>query len=712
MFFSTISIIPALAVCFIWTFLTRPNWQKGFILLYTLFLIAGFKHFVNDLLRTINLLTQPLTTIGIYLKPLPEAVVPLLYNGIFFSTVALLFTSALLFALRKNNMLVVLLTTVMLLSLQLVFTTQPPLLINILYFSIVLVNLFYMKKINEPAWKTIFALPILLGVLMMVGTLFIQTPQKDTSSSKIEKALTNQLTDMRYFNGQSPILSDGNLLRVSAFQPTEATALKIVMELPIPLYLKGFIGEHYVDSSWQQVDSFLSKPLLDALKSEQFTSSQQIYLAAKAGLGEQTISNMTVQNINASSRYFYTPYELVELKADSLKTAEYEILESTKLFGERTYQLSYMENTINNYPKIAKSLYALKDAPYLNYESYYNNYVYEQFLQLPEETKAHLLNHLGEDFTQIEQLSYEKAIKIVSGSVESLIQYNEDVEQGQATDFLLSLLEETREGYSIHYATVGTLLFRTLGIPARYVEGYIVTPKDIVDLKSYSEIDIPNKNAHAWTEIYIDMVGWVPIELTPPYKTVMPPVNITDYPEATASKSETSSVPSSSADGQVKQVQADTDLPDTSEQINETAFSFLYILFGILILLVLLVLFYLYKLYRTKKNKHLINHRQLVIYYFSLLLEILEDEGLFTEQRVTMLPTIIATNINSDLEMQMQQCVESYQKAMYSPNKLTKVEVENIKELYVTLRKSIGQSKRYPVKWTFLWRYHIKNYFV
>ncbi|MER2190754.1 MAG: transglutaminase domain-containing protein [Solibacillus sp.] len=711
MFFSPVSIIPALVICLIWTFVMRSHWRKGFVALYVLFIAVGYKHYVNDLLLTIDALAQPLATSGIYVNPLPVAAVPMLYNGVFFSSIALLITSGFLFALRKNSGLTVILTALIIWGLQLVFTTQPPLVINILYFNAVLINLLYMRKINAPVWKTIFSLPALLGTLMIIGAFFINAPQKDASSAQLEQALTNKAADIRYFNGQSPTLSDGNLLRISAFQPNEEVALKIVMEQPMPLYLKGFVGSQYTASTWQQADAatyLQHKSLLDALQHEQFTSGQQLYLAAEAGLGEQTTATMTIQNIHASSRYFYTPYELTELKAENIQTEDYTTLESTKFFGERTYQLNYMNTAVNEYPKIASSLYELHEAPYLNYESYYNHYVYEQFLQLPSETKSLLLNHVGESFSDVEHLSYEQAISMVTSSVETLIQYNEDVEHVETDDFLMSLLEETREGYSVHYATVGTLLFRTLGIPSRYVEGYLVTPDDITDAQSYNEIEISEKNVHAWTEIYIDLVGWIPIELTPPYKTVMPPVNVIDYPEAATVKSETDSVFSSSADGQAKQVQDDPDLPDASEQMNETTFSLLYILLGAFLLLLLLAFYSIYKRYKVKRNTQLTNYRCSIIYYFSRLLDMLEKEGLFVEQRVTDLPATVAMHIAPDLEMQMQLCVESYQRAMYSPKKLTKFEQDNVKELYTRICKSLAQSKKYKARWLFLWRNYMK----
>jgi hypothetical protein len=87
-------------------------------------------------------------------------------------------------------------------------------------------------------------------------------------------------------------------------------------------------------------------------------------------------------------------------------------------------------------------------------------------------------------------------------------------------------LEETRVGYDVHFATAATLMFRYYGIPARYVEGYLITPRDAAEAQPGVPLTLRgDEHAHAWTEIYQDGIGWVPFEATPPY------VGIMEYPD-------------------------------------------------------------------------------------------------------------------------------------------------------------------------------------
>ena len=41
-------------------------------------------------------------------------------------------------------------------------------------------------------------------------------------------------------------------------------------------------------------------------------------------------------------------------------------------------------------------------------------------------------------------------------------------------DFIEYFLYENKRGYCAHYASAATMIFRAMGIPARYVEGYAV----------------------------------------------------------------------------------------------------------------------------------------------------------------------------------------------------------------------------------------------
>jgi hypothetical protein len=88
----------------------------------------------------------------------------------------------------------------------------------------------------------------------------------------------------------------------------------------------------------------------------------------------------------------------------------------------------------------------------------------------------------------------------------------------EGEDFIINFLFESKKGYCMHFATAATLLFRQMGIPARYVSGYIVHDYDfnagLGDDAAYSVANITDYKSHAWVEIYEEDLGWVPVEVT------------------------------------------------------------------------------------------------------------------------------------------------------------------------------------------------------
>ena len=81
-------------------------------------------------------------------------------------------------------------------------------------------------------------------------------------------------------------------------------------------------------------------------------------------------------------------------------------------------------------------------------------------------------------------------------------------------------LRETREGYCVQFATTMTLILRSMGIPARYVEGYLASDfrraEDYEETGNY-ECIVTDQQAHAWVEVYYDGLGWLPYEATPKF---------------------------------------------------------------------------------------------------------------------------------------------------------------------------------------------------
>ncbi|MBP6685910.1 MAG: transglutaminase domain-containing protein, partial [Leucobacter sp.] len=67
----------------------------------------------------------------------------------------------------------------------------------------------------------------------------------------------------------------------------------------------------------------------------------------------------------------------------------------------------------------------------------------------------------------------------------------------------------TKTGYCVHFATTFATIARSLGVPTRVAVGYASRAR------GETPVAVRGKELHAWPEVYIDNVGWIPFEPTP-----------------------------------------------------------------------------------------------------------------------------------------------------------------------------------------------------
>ena len=77
-------------------------------------------------------------------------------------------------------------------------------------------------------------------------------------------------------------------------------------------------------------------------------------------------------------------------------------------------------------------------------------------------------------------------------------------------DLVEYFISENKQGYCVHYSSATAAFLQALDIPARFVIGYRA---DIAEADTWQ--DITKEASHAWVEVYVKGVGWVPIECSP-----------------------------------------------------------------------------------------------------------------------------------------------------------------------------------------------------
>lgn len=163
--------------------------------------------------------------------------------------------------------------------------------------------------------------------------------------------------------------------------------------------------------------------------------------------------------------------------------------------------------------------------------------ILEQWLYVPEENFEAIRAFCREAGLSAENADALKTARELAEYYQNAIPYT--LRPGMTPyrkDFINYFLLENRRGYCAHFASAAVLIFRYLGIPARYVEGYAVDPADISENGTLLEearyedyydgrsllgteavvsVEVTDANAHAWVEVYEEGLGWITVEVTP-----------------------------------------------------------------------------------------------------------------------------------------------------------------------------------------------------
>ena len=157
----------------------------------------------------------------------------------------------------------------------------------------------------------------------------------------------------------------------------------------------------------------------------------------------------------------------------------------------------------------------------------YSQFVRDNYLTVPD-TEA--MEHIRADFSQYLKTEPNYLLTdVLLSMIRSYLWNRADytVSPGPTPDeedFAEYFLMKNHKGFCAHYATAAVLLCRMNGIPARYVQGYVLTEGNFVDAVRRSKLsgskdtdyhlEVADEQAHAWVEVYIEGYGWLPYEFT------------------------------------------------------------------------------------------------------------------------------------------------------------------------------------------------------
>ncbi|AFH59635.2 transglutaminase-like domain-containing protein [Paenibacillus caseinilyticus] len=145
--------------------------------------------------------------------------------------------------------------------------------------------------------------------------------------------------------------------------------------------------------------------------------------------------------------------------------------------------------------------------------------ILQRYLQLPDSVSARV-RALAQGLTENGTSPYAK-VKAVEDYLQSQFAYSlqntRAAEPGE--DLVDRFLFEQKTGYCDHFSSSMVVLLRASGIPARWVKGF--TPGEVMAVtteaggKPSYTVQVRQRDAHSWVEVYFPQHGWVAFDPTP-----------------------------------------------------------------------------------------------------------------------------------------------------------------------------------------------------
>ena len=346
--------------------------------------------------------------------------------------------------------------------------------------------------------------------------------------------------------------------------------LEVVSSAPGTFYLRGYSMPYFDGRTWHRdlpdtFDATAPQPIPQHLEEMIMTLPAQIAHTFSSADTDATrgldieppiYAVMTITNTGDLTGIEYVPYH--SLQSDSIENYFFHIQD--KIFA--SFERLDNDNLIIdfNFPFSGTSLALFSSAPIFisvesdefythdDFFSYLTHNFHDIFVAYLE--RLALYSELIEEYELYTSINPETAEVLLDIALQAGIDPNSDRAviadsvasfiRGSATyslnaivtppyeDFTLHFLQTAEVGYCIHFATAATMMLRALGVPARFVTGYVVNVSpDEVD----QVVVLTDMNAHAWVEVFFDDFGWLYFETTPSSDNNIAPSVVPHFPD-------------------------------------------------------------------------------------------------------------------------------------------------------------------------------------
>ncbi len=299
-----------------------------------------------------------------------------------------------------------------------------------------------------------------------------------------------------------------------AFKVVLQPATVRVQDLPFPLYMRGRTLAHYTGRGWTPGEESW----------EWFESDERLPSLYPGNVSTRTVSkSLTALNLQTGSifssgdlREVALPEPLQESGEDVDEVVAKSNRGDVIAHQQITSEMQYEFQTSIPYWEIDKEQITDETQEETSEDL-------QPYLQLPDELPDRVIQLAGQ-ITEDEEDSYAKA-RAIADYLRDLpysIDVSEVPEDRDFTDFFLF---DEQTGYCTYHSTAMAVMLRAVGIPTRWVKGFVLREQDLQPVEdepedSAQQATVSLSSAHAWVEVWIEDTGWLLFEPTPLYSSI------------------------------------------------------------------------------------------------------------------------------------------------------------------------------------------------
>lgn len=447
---------------------------------------------------------------GLAVPPAPDPSVTISYT-LLFSVAAWILSIWMAWGVGFRSSIITVAGSLPLLLICLLVNDTPPSAVPLAFLLTVWTTLLMssIRPEDHPGIEVVRMCLVLLATLILVGTVTLFYPKENISRDQLPEFIQEILEQLpgpvqEALTPDSQQTKDENLgadvseiLDLTTQGPRDRQDT-VMMQLSTTeagvLYLRAAAKDVYTGTTWESMD------MADEVES--------VYAHTSIGtsFGSNNQAGVQIRNYKDAGEVVFAPYGYINCNSAEAITSDLRI---TML--EDDYIIYYWPGVRSMDITTASGIASVA----------YDGYVNDVCLALPSDTREALYQMALECGYDPEMDIYQ-TIAWVAQFIRNAGTYQLNVDYQPADeDFALYFLNYSREGYCVHFATAAAAMYRALGIPSRYASGYRVNVPEAGVVT-----DVTDQDTHAWTEVYISGIGWIPVEPTPGFgeATVLPQV--------------------------------------------------------------------------------------------------------------------------------------------------------------------------------------------